>query len=389
MHFVSLISRLESSTEAVAQLIQQARESTAGKVDVVFAFMTAHHLPEAEAIVEKLWLELDPQALVGCSGEGVIGGEIEIEGAPGLALLAGDVDGVRAHPFHIAAKDWKTLLSEPAALSERMGHGPQTRAVIGFGDPFTTPIAELMSFMDQTMPNSPLIGGMASAARSPGRNALLKNDEVYHDGLVGLSLSGPVKVQTIVSQGCKPIGQAMVITKAHENVIEQLGGKPALAALAEMMQSLPAQEQNLLRENRLMIGRAISEYKESFGRGDFLIRGLSSVDQNSGAIAVGDLVRVGQTIQFHVHDAGSAHEDLELMLDEKHVGAAPPAALLFSCNGRGSRLFDAANHDISVAHNAMAGTPVAGFFAAGELGPVGGKNFMHGHTASFALLRPA
>ncbi|MDP9173883.1 MAG: FIST C-terminal domain-containing protein [Planctomycetota bacterium] len=388
MNFASLVSRNESSTQAVAEVIDQAKKSTAGKIDVVFAFLTGHHAEEAEAIAEKLWLELDPQALIGVTGEGIIGQDIEIENAPGIALLAGDMPGVRLHPFHISGRDWKTLLSDPDALAERMGHNAQTRAVIAFGDPFTTPINELMIVMNQSMPHSPLVGGMASAARTPGGNALLKNDQVYADGLVGLSLSGPIKVQTVVSQGCRPIGHAMVITRGHDNIIEQLGGKPSLAALADMVQELPAAEQQFLHDNGLMIGRVISEYKEHFGRGDFLIRSLSGVDQKSGAIAVGELVRVGQTVQFHVHDAQSAHEDLELMLQPTSTGAAPPAALLFSCNGRGSRLFETHNHDVGVARSAMPQTPIAGFFAAGELGPVGEKNFLHGHTASFALLRP-
>jgi small ligand-binding sensory domain FIST len=388
MKFVSLASQSESSTEAVEQVVAEARDRTGGKIDVAFAFLTSHHRDEAEAIVEKLWLELDPQALIGCTAESVIGAESEIERAPGLTLLAGDLPGVRLHPFHIRASEWRDLLENPAYLTERLGHGPETRAVLGFGDPFTTPINELMRVMDRSMPTSPLIGGMASGSHSPGGNALLKNDQVFNDGLVGLSLSGPVCVETIVSQGCRPIGQTMVITKAHDNVIEQLGGKPSLAAVREMLSEITEHDRRLLRDNGLMIGRAISEYQERFSRGDFLVRSLVGVDEKTGAIAVGDLVRIGQTVQFHVHDSASAHEDLEMMLQPVREGAAPPAALLIGCNGRGTRLFAEANHDIATAREAMPATAIAGFFAAGELGPVGGKNFIHGHTASFALLRP-
>jgi small ligand-binding sensory domain FIST len=180
----------------------------------------------------------------------------------------------------------------------------------------------------------------------------------------------------------------MVVTKAHDNVIEQLGGKPSLAAVRDMLAEITEHDRRLLRDNGLMIGRAISEYKERFSRGDFLVRSLVGVDEKTGAIAVGDLVRVGQTVQFHVHDAASAQEDLEMMLQPVREAAAPPAALLISCNGRGTRLFSEANHDVGVASRSMPATAIAGFFAAGELGPVGGKNFIHGHTASFALLRP-
>jgi small ligand-binding sensory domain FIST len=151
---------------------------------------------------------------------------------------------------------------------------------------------------------------------------------------------------------------------------------------------MPAGEKNLLRHG-LLIGRAMSEYKDSFARGDFVVRNLMGVDQESGAIAVTDLVRVGQTMQFHVRDAATAGEDLSLLLDPQREKSPPPAGgLLFSCNGRGTRLFDTPCHDITTARSALPTTPLAGFFAAGEIGPVGGKNFIHGHTASFALFRP-
>ena len=388
MRFVSLVSDDERSETALAQIVEQARQATAGKIDVVFAFLTAQHREYADSIVEKLWLELDPQALIGCTAEGVIGGTREIEGTSGLVVLAGDMPDVRLHPFHIAAEEWETLLADPAALAERMGRGPQTRAVIALGDPFTTPVVELMDQMDQQMSGSPLIGGMASAGRSPGSNALLRNDQIFSDGMVGVSLSGNVAVQTVVSQGCRPIGRTLVVTKARQDVIEQLGGKPAMTALGEIVAELPERDRRQIQAGGLLLGRAISEYRDQFGRGDFLIRGLAGADQRTGAIRVGDLVRVGQTVQFHVHDATAAHDDLQLMLDPARIGSPPPAALLFSCNGRGTRLFEQSGHDVGLAAAAMPRTAIAGFFAAGELGPVGGRNFIHGHTASFALLRP-
>jgi small ligand-binding sensory domain FIST len=388
MRFVSLVCDEQDSETAAARLVEQARAATGGRIDVVFTFLTSHHREGADAIVEKLWLELDPQALIGCSAEGVIGGTREIERSFGLAILVGDMPDVRLHPFHIAAEEWEALLSDPAALAERMGRGPQTRAVIGLGDPFTTPVGELMEQMDQQMSGSPLIGGMASAARSPGGNVLLRNDQIFSDGMVGLSLSGNIAVQTVVSQGCRPIGRALVITKADKDVIEQLGGKPAMMVLAQIVAELPQRDREQIEAGGLLLGRAISEYRDQFGRGDFLIRGLAGADQRTGALRVGDMVRVGQTVQFHVHDAAAAHDDLQSMLDPGRIGTSPAAALLFSCNGRGTRLFEQCGHDIGVAAAAMPRTAIAGFFAAGELGPVGGRNFIHGHTASFALLRP-
>ncbi|MEA2709731.1 MAG: hypothetical protein QOF78_2332 [Phycisphaerales bacterium] len=389
MKFLSLVSENEITSSAVDEIIGSARESGV-EPDVAFLFFTAHHRDEAESFVEKLWLALDPQVMVGCSGEGVIGADREVERAPGMSLLIGQMPRVRIHPFHIGADDWRAMIADPETLTERVAHGAETRALIGFGDPFTTPLTDFLGLLDAHLPGVPLIGGMASSGRQPGENTLVRNDQVLTDGFVGLSLSGPVEIETVVSQGCRPIGSTMVVTKAHDNVIEQLGGRPALKALSDTVEALSAADRALL-SNGLLIGRVISEYRESFGRGDFLVRNLMGVDQNSGAIAVTDYVRVGQTMQFHVRDAATASEDLSLLLaSQQSENARPPAgALLFSCNGRGTRMFDSPCHDISTARGAMPRTPVAGFFAAGELGPVGGKNFVHGHTASLALIRPS
>jgi small ligand-binding sensory domain FIST len=386
MRFHSAISDHEASHEAVAQVIQDTRNAM-NAIDVAFVFFTADHREEAAVILEQLWLELDPQCIVGCSAEGVIGADLEIERAPGLSLLVGQLPGVSIHPFHIAADDWRpTLIGDEPQLAERLGCGPLTRAVIGFGDPFTTPLSQLLTGMNELCPGIPLIGGMASAAHGPGENVLARNDGTVDDGFVGVSLSGPVAVDTVVSQGCRPIGGAMVITKAKGNVVEAVGGKSPLDALNEIVNAMPSSEHALLR-NGLFLGRAISEYRDTFGRGDFLVSNLLGADQKSGAIAVNGEVRIGQTVQFHVRDAATADEDLRLLLDGQKAGGSPTGALLFSCNGRGTRMFQEPCHDVGVSRELLPNTPVAGFFAAGELGPVGGKNFVHGHTASFALLR--
>jgi small ligand-binding sensory domain FIST len=259
MRFQSLLSETESAADAVEELIDSARDAGVGATDVAFVFFTAHHREDAAEIVERIWLELDPQCVIGCSAEGVIGADREVERSPGLALLVGQTPGVRIHPFHIAVDDWRNLLADAERMSERLGLGPSTRAIIGLGDPWTTPLEQFMKSLDERAPKSPLIGGMASAARAAGENVLVRNDEVYDEGFVGLSLSGPIDVQTVVSQGCRPLGTTFVITKAHDNVIEQLGGRPAVEVLRDMIMKLPEREQALL-QNGLFVGRAISEY---------------------------------------------------------------------------------------------------------------------------------
>jgi small ligand-binding sensory domain FIST len=388
MRFHGAISGSESAYDAVEEVIAEAQRATAGKIDAVFAFITAHHHDDADEILERLWLELDPQALVGCSAEGVIGADQEIERAPGIAILAASLPSVRLHPFHIAGRtEWRHILTDDDAMREKLGIGEQTRAILGFGDPFTTPLDQFLPSLDEHAKGIPLIGGMASSARQPGQNVLLRNDQTLREGMVGISLSGPLAVETIVSQGCRPIGSPMIVTKSHDNVIEQVGGKPALKALQEVIDSMPEQERDLL-QNGLLVGRAISEYRERFGRGDFLVRNVIGVEQDNGAIAMADYIKTGQTIQFHVRDAKTADEDLVMMLQTQKEADPAAGGLLFSCNGRGTNLFEEPGHDIGVMKRLMSQTAVAGFFAAGELGPIGSRNFVHGHTASIALFRP-
>ncbi len=387
MRFFSAISDVESSAEAVERVMEDVRAQGGERADVAFAFLTAHHRDNAEEIVERLWLELDPQTVIGCSAEGVIGGDKEIEREPGISLLVAEMPDVRTHPFHIGGDtDWRRVLTDADEFSERIGYGPETRAVIGFGDPFSTPTDLFLKAFDENVPNVPLVGGMASAASRPEQNILFRNDQIFDGGFVGVSVSGPLQVETIVSQGCRPIGRPLVITKSHDNIIETLGGKPALDALRETVVALTEPERQQL-SNGLFLGRAISEYRDDFGRGDFLVRNVVGVDDETKSLGVADYVKTGQTVQFHVRDAATAGEDLATLLEAQKRGSPAAGALLFSCNGRGTRMFNVACHDIGLARRAMPRTPVAGFFAAGELGPVGGKNFIHGHTASFALFR--
>jgi small ligand-binding sensory domain FIST len=393
MRFVSTVSDNPSTASAIDEITAGIRTELDAAVDLVFVFLTTHHRKDAGDLLEQLLRRLKPRALLGCSAEGVIGGDREIERSPGLVVLAGNVDGgASVTPFHIPREDWQEMLSDDDALKQRIQPADDSRAkaFIAVADPFTTPLHQLLPTFDRIAPTIPLVGGMASSGTRPGENVLFLNGEIHEEGLIGLALSGGIEVQTVVSQGARPIGSAMVITRAKDNIIHQLGGKPPLLVLREMIQTLSERDKELLGHG-LLIGRAISEYRDTFGHGDFLIRNIIGIDEQQGAIAVGDYVKVGQTVQFQVRDADSADEDLSTMLEVTQVDRPLPAAaaLLFSCNGRGSRLFESPNHDIATAQQRLPRTPIAGFFAAGELGPVGGRNFLHGHTASFALLRPS
>jgi small ligand-binding sensory domain FIST len=226
---------------------------------------------------------------------------------------------------------------------------------------------------------------MASGAEAPGQAALILDDETFRDGAVGVALSGALDVSTVVSQGCRPIGKPFIITKAERNIIYELGGQKPFELLRKIFESSSEADRALMQQG-VLLGRAISEHKDKFQRGDFLVRNLIGADEESGAIAVGDLVRVGVTVQFHVRDAASAGEDLRTLLANE-AEPRPVGALLFSCNGRGTHMFPERDHDVRMTRQVLGGPPVAGFFCAGELGPIGGKNFIHGHTASLAIFR--
>jgi small ligand-binding sensory domain FIST len=233
----------------------------------------------------------------------------------------------------------------------------------------------------------PVVGGMASGALRSGGNALWVNDQVIHEGALGVSIYGAVDVDVVVSQGCRPIWRPFKVITAHRNVIFNLEGRPPLAWLQDLIPELSEDDRALL-QNGLFVGCSIKTGQDQLGRGDFLIRGVVGVDQQSGAIAIGDSVMDGDTIQFHLRDALTAQEDLEMMLIPQTFRPPPSGALAFLCNGRGTRLYDHPNGDISVIQANLEGTHLAGFFCAGEIGPIGRTNFLHGHTASLVFFRP-
>lgn len=324
--------------------------------------------------------------LVGCVGEGVIGPLGEHEREPAVALWLAHFPGVGVQSFHLTPEDiesaedeetWRRLLKAPEG---------NPSAFIILGDPYSTDVNRLLGRIDESLPGVPVVGGMASSGTGPGQYTLLLDNQAHNEGVVGVCLGGALSVETVVSQGCRPIGNPFVVTRAERNVIQEMGGVKPLAAVRSIYEASSGAEQELMQKG-LFVGRVINEYQDTFKPGDFLIRNLVGADEATGAIALMDIVPAGTTIQFHVRDAETADEDLRSLL-ASHSGNPPAGALLFSCNGRGSRLFPRPNHDVGTLTEILGSIPVAGFFCAGELGPVGARNFIHGHTASIALFRP-
>jgi small ligand-binding sensory domain FIST len=379
------LSTAAETTAAVDEVCRPITDRLAGPADLVIAFFSPHHAAHAQQIATALQTKLQPSHLLGVTGEAIVGGSREVEGEPALSVWAARLPGVDVMPFHLTFEraEGGTFVGWPDALDSAW---PTDSALLLVADPFTFPADVLLERLGEDQPGLPVLGGMASGGAQPGENRLLLGQQVHRAGAVAVLLSGGIRVRSVVSQGCRPIGKPLVITKAQQNVILELGGKTALAQLRELFDSLPADQQRLVQQG-LHVGRVINEYQAGFARGDFLIRNVMGFDPDAGAIAIGDFARVGQTVQFHVRDAQTADEDLRQLLAAASAGNRPPAgALLFTCNGRGTRLFPEPDHDARTIRDCLGDIPLAGFFAQGEIGPIGGQNFLHGFTAAIALI---
>ncbi|MBI1367162.1 MAG: hypothetical protein GC162_00765 [Planctomycetes bacterium] len=391
--FASAISDEEETIEAVDEALSAVVEALGGgTADMVIVFATPHHRKAMPYVAQQIARRLKPRVTLGATAAGVIGSGYELETRSGLSILAGRLGGAKLHAFSHQNFDWPDVKSDPQALREALvgvehDESEPVRALLLFADPFSTPLVRFMPAVNGAMPGVPMIGGIASGGNAAGENRLILNEQVFTEGAVGVAITGPVHVDTIVSQGCRPIGEPWIITKAHKNLIQEIGRRPTLQVIQSTADTADDSDRDLLRHG-VFVGRVINEYKDRFGRGDFLIRNIIGADRDAGFIAVSDFVRVGQTIQFHVRDRRTAEEDLRLLLQTQLLHGPAAGVLLCTCNGRGSHLFDQPNTESKIIREAMGEVPMAGFFAAGEIGPIGQTNFLHGYTASMAVFRP-
>ena len=347
--------------------------------DLTVMFCSPHHGDDLGRMAATLLEQGKTRHVLGCTGESIVGEDREVEGAAALSAWAIELPGVTLEPIRLgepgeSAFSWAEGLEDPTRC-----------ALLLLADPFSFRTDEFLGGLFQGARGLRVIGGMASGSQVPRGNQLVLDGKAFHDGAVAMRLGGQLSLRTVVSQGCRPIGHTMIVTRAEHNIIHELGRRPALEALRQVFEALAPEDQRKVQDG-LFVGRAINEYQESFRRGDFLVRNVIGADE-SGSIQIADKIRVGQTVQFHVRDAETAAEDLRqnLLFEQAKGSARPKGALLFTCNGRGTRLFDRADHDVRLIHELYGAIPVAGFFAMGEIGPIGGQNFLHGYTASLAV----
>ncbi len=349
--------------------------------DLVVVFAAGAHLAAPEATLQGVRAELAPEALIGCGAGGVLGEGRELESGTAVAVWAACLGDGSARPFHASmteVPDGGLLegLPEPGAAS----------GLIMLSDPYSFPTDAVLAGLARDAPGIPVLGGLSSGRSPGGSGALFLDETVHEEGAVGVCLDG-VEMLPCVSQGAAPLGREMTITAADGNVILELAGKPAVQTIEEVIAELSIAQRALVAAG-LLIGIVIDAGKPDYEQGDFLVRGVLGVDADTGAVAVGANVSPGQVVRLHARDAGSADEDLRraLGLRARASGAQPPAgALVFSCNGRGQSMFGARDHDATMVDEVLGGIPAAGFFAAGEIGPVGGRSFLHTFTATVAV----
>lgn len=393
--------------------------------DLLLAFVSRQIATSTPSITSRLSRELGPRHALSVSAESVLAGAEEVEGRGAVAVLAGRIPGGRftAYTHDQLTLDPEADAAADARAADAMGLDDSARAVLLFPDPFSVPVSGLINAANRVVaaraqdlgradgrgrPSPvPILGGVPSAATRPGQNVLVVDQHATRHGFVGLTLGGEFRFDTVVSQGCRPIGPRLVVTASKGNLVMTLGGRPALGVIQELVNELPQRDRPLVSQG-LFLGSAVDEYKPHLGRGDFLVRQIVGADEKSGSVAVGDTVRPGRTVQLQVRDAATATEDLELLLDGQQLYGQPAGALLITCNGRGTRLFKGPHHDAAAVQRAFAPAPdgaqsakpgsaietdappvpLAGLFAAGEIGPVAGQSHLHGHTACLGLMRP-
>jgi len=372
------------SEERVTEAARETLEAAGGRVSCGFVFASADYLPILPDFLELIQLHGHVPTLVGCSGSGLIANSLEAEEASGFSLLLLHLPDTTLTPFTFDQAKVDSL-SSPRAWREAVGgHADEVESWIAIGNPATLPIEDWLDHWNLAFPGVPVLGGLASGGHNAGEIFVMHNRKII-ESCAALGFRGGVRVHTVVSQGCRPIGEPLTITGAEQNIVTSLGSRPAFERLTETYETLPADDRAHAAGN-LFAGLAMSEYIDEFKTGDFLVRNLIAADPSSGALAIGALPRVGQTLQFQLRDRQSATEDLNRMLQQKKkTGVRPFASLVFSCSGRGKGLFGAPHHDAAALKEHFGAVPSAGFFCNGEIGPVGGKNFVHGYTASIAL----
>jgi small ligand-binding sensory domain FIST len=407
MKWVNALSTRPSLEAAIHEVVESATQQLNGPADLAIVFISSAFASEFSRLMPLLRDRLQVSTLIGASGGGVVGQTRaedtaqEVEGEAALSLTLASLPGVTLQAFHLDSDDLPDLDASPDEWVNVVGvyPGDQPQFIL-LSEPFAPGITDLLQGLDFAYPGSVKVGGLAGTGSVSGHCGLFCDYEFYDEGVVGLALSGDIVIDAIVAQGCRPIGCPYRVVQGERNILLQLDadetvggcqvGKTPLETLQLVIRELSEDDQ-MLAQNSLFIGIAQNEFKQTLGQGDFLIRNLIGVDPKVGAIAIGDRVRPGQRVQFHLRDAQTSIDDLKDLLEQyhsqDHQGASPIGALLFACLGRGMGLYGQPDVDSRLFETYLGPTPLSGFFCNGEIGPVGNTTFLHGYTSVFGICR--
>ena len=374
--------------ECISSVLQDMGEATP---DLTAAFVSPHFAPQYDLVPAMIQDKLRAKVLIGCSAGGVIGGGREIEQRQGVSLTVAHLPDVELFPFHVNGDDLPDMDAGPHewedALNISAENDPRFLLLM---DSFSFPAQNFLTGLDYAFSKSVKIGGLASGGQQRGDNALFLGDRVYRSGASGVAMQGNIAVDTVVAQGCRPVGQLMSITKSQENLLLELDERPPLEVLRELFTSSTERDQELM-QNSLFLGIVMDDFIEAPRQGDFLIRNIIGLDARVGNMAIGEMLQEGQRVQFHLRDALTSAEDLANLLSRyagEEWASTCQGVLLFSCLGRGQHLYGRPDHDTDLFRDKVRAVPIGGFFCNGEIGPVGSTTFLHGYTSSFGIFRP-
>ncbi len=389
MHWYSLVEQNSSLDVAVDRLIASVDNHFNGEpLDLAILFVSGHNVDAPVTAPQRLMQAIKARVLIGCSAAGVVGNGLELEQTKAVSLLVAQLPNVEIGSFYCSSQDNPRDYCQ--SLQSRLGCDPSKRpSFIILADPFSADAEAFVHELDDAYPDCIKVGGMASGADLPGDNRLFLDDQIFREGLIGISLSGAIDVGTIVAQGCRPIGQPMFVTQADQNLITELDGHAPRKVLEETYKSLSTDDQKLFQTS-LFLGVVMLADRTSYQQGDFLIRNILGFESSRGSVAVGTPIEKNSVVQFHLRDAHTSTNDLAFLLKNYRDTDQPTpyAALLFSCVGRGKHLYGKSHHDSTLLRDQLGEIPIGGFFCNGEIGPVGDHTYLHGYTSSFALFRP-
>ena len=383
---IGLDARLEAAiADAAGQL---DGEFVGFRNDLTLAFVSAAYGAAVEKLPQLLRPVVGDGLLVGCNAGGLIGGGSEEEEEPGIALLCGRMPEAVLACQHLEQATLPTLAAPREKWWRLLDLGPESEpSFVLLADPTTLDAEVCARGIDRAFPGSTVIGGLTSGMLEPGAARLLSGSEVHRTGGTLLALSGNVVIDPVLAQGCRPIGDPLFVTASENNLVSELDGRRPKEILTALFAEL-GEEDRARFGDALCIGLALPGPRQTIGAGDFLIRNVLGLDPESGALWIGARVVPNAIVQFHLRDARSASDELEQRLSASLAGrAAPTAAILFACAGRGRNMFGVSGHDSGTLRR-MIDIPVAGMFSSGEIAPVQGATFVHGYSSVFGLVRP-